>query len=295
MIRSMTGYGQGSAEVDGVRARVEVRSVNHRFVDLRLRGPAELQPRERELRRRILDRVSRGRVEVNVVLERERGPGGIPSLNRAVVEAILAAAVELERDYGVTGELDRCTVLSQPGVLAEAKEPAELDEPELGAVVQALEAALESFDEDRNREGRNLAADVAARLQDMQGRAGEVRTLASRVPEAAKAKLMKRIEALAGGTEIDPARLAQEAAILADRSDVTEEVVRLESHLAQARALVEGEPDQPVGKRMDFLVQEILREVNTINSKSADLEISRTALDLKTETEKVREQIQNLE
>ena len=111
----------------------------------------------------------------------------------------------------------------------------------------------------------------------------------------AKAKLWKRIEALAAGTEIDPVRLAQEAAILADRSDITEEIVRLESHLAQARTLASPERDEPVGKRFDFLVQEILREVNTINSKSSDLEISRTALDLKTETEKVREQIQNVE
>jgi len=295
MIRSMTGYGQGAAESGAFRVQVEVRSVNHRYFDLRLRGPSELQALERELRGRVAQHVRRGRVELNVTLERAKVRRDASALNRPKVEAILAAAAELERDFGIGGDMTRAVVMAHPGILADDGAPSALDEDEVAVLGRALDAAIEAFDGDRRREGEHLASEIAARLQSMREGTAILKSAAGRVPLAAREKLRKRIDALTAGSEIDPGRLAQEAAILADRSDITEEIVRLESHLARAHDLVTVEDGEPLGKRLDFLVQEIHREINTINSKSADLEISRTALDLKNETEKVREQIQNLE
>lgn len=291
----MTGYGKGAAELPGLRITVELRSLNNRFADLRLRLPQELYGEESEIRRRVLARVQRGRVEMGLEVERtENGDRGV-SLNRSLVRAVAEAAREVEREFGIEGRVDVNTVLALPDVLQRARPLAHLDETGRAAVYAAVDAALAALDAERRREGATLADEIRPRLARMEAIVAEIRVLAAELPAAARRKLLERIEALAPSVPFDPGRLAQEAAFLADRADVTEEIVRLEGHVRQSCSLLERPDGDPVGKRLDFLLQEIHRETNTINSKSADLEISRRALALKLDAEKVREQIQNLE
>ncbi len=290
----MTGFGRGAAESGPLRVEVQARSVNNRFADVRLRLPEELALREPEIRRRVLPAVRRGRVEIDVRLERAPEAAAGIALNRAAVAGALEAARALRDEYGVPGTLDAAAMLSLPGML-DSRVPREMSDDDLQALDRALEAALRALDADRAREGAAIARDLASRVGKMRELTDSVAALAERVPAAAKRRLVERMQALAAPVELDPARVAQEAAFLADRADITEELVRLSGHLDQAGTLLAPEDGEPVGKRFDFLLQEIHRETNTICSKSPDLEITRRALDLKAEVERVREQIQNLE
>jgi uncharacterized protein (TIGR00255 family) len=295
MIRSMTGFGRGSAGNAGLRVTVEMRSVNHRFADLRLRLPDGLASLEADLRKRVLDRIRRGRVEVDVRLDRTGSAASAALLNRPLVEGILAAARTLHDEFGVEGRVDVASVLTAPGVLEWGWGKTPLDEDGRRFVMEAVDAALSAVEDERAREGGTLREDLERRLGRMRSLVTEIAGLATRVPETLQRRLADRLKALAGTIEIDPGRIAQEAAFLAERTDVTEELVRLGAHIEQAVSLLRLADGEPAGKRLDFLLQEIHRETNTITSKSQDLEISRRALDLKAETEKVREQIQNLE
>jgi uncharacterized protein (TIGR00255 family) len=291
----MTGFGQGAVEHAEIRVSVQLRSVNNRYTDLRFRLPQELSDLEPELRRKILETVRRGRVEVSVTVERLDGQEARPVLNRSLLDELAAARQVLANEYGLGGEPDLNTVLSLPGIFRIETPEVVWDDAHRAALVEALGSALAAFDDDRMREGEALAREILRRIERMIGLVGELRNGAADVTARVRDRLLQRLESLRGDVELDPGRVAQEAAFLAERGDVTEEIVRLEGHLSQGRTLI-GEPDgKPVGKRMDFLVQEIHRETNTICSKMADLDLTRTALALKAETEKVREQVQNLE
>jgi uncharacterized protein (TIGR00255 family) len=291
----MTGFGQGSAEFGGLRLTVDLRSVNNRFTDLRFRMPGDLSDWEPRLRRRVLGKVRRGRVEITVGVTHLDGAEARPVLNRPLVEETLAARKLLADEYGIKGDLDLATALSLSGIFkTESPEIAWGDE-EREALERALDEGLEALDADRAREGESLRTEILSRLSTMTGLTREVRARAEQIPSVIREKLLQRLQALGGEVELDPARVAQEATYLADRGDVTEEIVRLEGHLAQASRLL-GQPDnEPLGKKLDFLLQEIHRETNTVCSKSSDLELTRGALALKVEAEKVREQVQNLE
>jgi uncharacterized protein (TIGR00255 family) len=291
----MTGYGQGAAEAPGLKVTVVLRSVNNRFADLKLRLPDDLVPFEQELRRKVLATVKRGRVDVDLLLERTGDSDGPLVLNRPVVEAALVAWKTLRDDYGVHGAFDLQALMRVPGVFASEGPAARLDETGRSAIDGALDQALAALDAERRREGGLLRDDLVSRVARMTGTVATIRELAAAVPQAVQKKLAERVQQLVTQVTLDPARIAQEAAFLADRSDITEELVRLEGHLAHAQALLAESDGEPVGKRLEFLLQEIHRETNTIASKSADLGISRHALDLKAEAEKIREQIQNLE
>jgi uncharacterized protein (TIGR00255 family) len=295
MIRSMTGYGQGTAEAEGLKVTVELRSVNNRFADLKLRLPDELVPFEPELRRAILATVKRGRVELDLRVERTGRANPPIVLNRPVVEGALEALRSLRDDYGIQGEWDLPTLMRVPGIFETAGRAEELDEAARAVVDRALGLALSALDAERRREGRSLATDLLARVLRMDEHVAAIRERATTVPAAMQKRIVERVQQLVTQIALDPTRVAQEAAFLADRADVTEELVRLAGHLAQTRTLLAESGGEPVGKRLDFLLQEIHRETNTIASKSADLEISRRALDLKADAEKIREQIQNLE
>jgi uncharacterized protein (TIGR00255 family) len=295
MIRSMTGYGQGFTEVEGIRFQADARSVNHRFLDLRLRLPPAFQLCEKEARGHVRSDFKRGRVEISVNLVRDESAGRGLTSDETLVRSILEASTELKNRFGLSGELDLATLLRVPGVLKEQVEVAVPGDEEKSALLRSVELAVQALDKDRAREGQTLQTEIHSRLNGMAGTVREISELAGKVPEEGRKKLLARLEKLAEGTELDPVRLAQEATILADRSDVTEEIVRLRSHIAQAAGLLETPDGDPVGKRLDFLLQEINRETNTINSKSSNLAISQLAMVMKTEGEKVREQLQNLE
>lgn len=295
MIRSMTGYGQAVVELPQMRLTIALRSVNNRFADVRLKLPQELARAESELRRKVLSRVRRGRVEVTLHVERLPDGETRPALNRDLLREALEARVVLRDEFGLEGDLDLATALSLNGMFrAEATDTA-WDDAGLEALGLAVERAVEALDQDRLREGRALQQDLLRRVERMRDLTTEARRLADGQADRIRDRLAERVQALVGDVELDPARVAQEVVLLAERADVTEEIVRLEGHVEQARALLEDTQGKPVGKRMDFLLQEIHRETNTLGSKSADLGLTRSGLALKLEAERIREQVQNLE
>jgi uncharacterized protein (TIGR00255 family) len=290
----MTGYGQGQQDAGDLRVTVELKTVNNRFADVRFRLPAELAAWEARVRRTVLSRVRRGRVELSVRFERG-GTAGTAALNRELLDTVLAGAQQLRDEHGLKGELDVARIIALPGLFRAEAPVIGTDDEQIEVLDRCLALGLDALDADRLREGQALATELLGRLRTMQDLTGAMTERAATVPATVRERLIARLDNLGADLQLDPARVAQEAALLADRCDVTEELVRLEGHLQQAIELV-GEPDgQPLGKRLDFLLQEIHRETNTVNSKSSDLELTRTALAMKAEAEKVREQVQNLE
>lgn len=296
----MTGYAQARAEYNGWGLRVSLRSVNHRFLDLRMRLPEGLEMYEPRLRQVTRERIRRGHVDVYVGID-AAGPAAV-QVNRAVAEAYLRVADELRREMQFASEPDVVAILRLPGVISGSgmTVPENEDEQERlgGQLAACLEAAIAKLDEMRRSEGAHLADEMSARLREIAKRADRIEALA----EAARPTYAKRLEArlkeLTAGAGVDPARVAQEAAILAERGDVTEEVSRLKSHVAQFARLLEGAGE--LGKRLDFLLQEMQRETNTLQAKTpgADAEgiaITGLALEIKAEIEKLREQVQNVE
>jgi len=294
VIRSMTGYGQGRQDAGDLRVTVELKTVNNRFADVRFRLPAELAGWEARVRRTVLSRVRRGRVELAVRFERDSA-SGTAALNRELLDTVLAGAQQLRDEHGLKGELDLARIITLPGLFRAETPVIGGDAEQLDVLDRCLALGLDALDTDRLREGQALATELLERLRKMQDLTSAMTERAATVPATVRERLIARLDNLGADLQLDPARVAQEAALLADRCDVTEELVRLQGHLQQATELV-GKPDgQPVGKRLDFLLQEIHRETNTVNSKSSDLELTRTALAMKAEAEKVREQVQNLE
>lgn len=287
----MTGFGRGVAEQAGVRATVDIRSVNHRFLDLKLRGASIAPAIEEAVTGRVRGAIERGAVTVSVNVQRIGAGGGGAAIDPVAAAAAHAQLAALAAQLGVPGP-DLALVLAQPGVVASGERIDE-DPP----VIPALEGALAQLDRMRATEGQALAADLTARFDELTALRTQLATLAANVPQQLTRRLSDRLakllEAQDSGGAIDPGRLAQEVALLADRSDITEELVRLASHLDQARALVAGSGSS--GRRLDFLVQEIGRELNTIGSKSTVTEISASIVDGKAILEKVREQVQNVE
>jgi uncharacterized protein (TIGR00255 family) len=291
----MTGFGRAAFTVEGVGFDVEVRATNHRFLDLRVRLPRQLAECEPELRARVGARFARGKVDVVVQLP-PGGPRERLSVDLEAAARYLEAAAALRSRHNLSGRLEVGDLLSLPGVarLVEAELPLEALRR---AMFEALEVAVERADSMRVAEGAALERElgerierVAALAQALEGRSGAVR-------DAARERLRRRAEKLAQETGLlDEARLYQEVALAADRLDVTEELVRLASHVGQFRAaLAEAGPGKPVGRRLDFLLQELGREANTLGSKVGDAEAAHLVVDMKSELERVREQVQNVE
>lgn len=285
-VRSMTGFGRGVAEQARVRATVDIRGVNHRFLDLKLRGGPLSPALEEAISTRVRAAVERGSVTVSVHLVRT---SGAPRINFQAAGAAHVQLAELARTLGMPGP-DLALVLAQPGVVALAEDDHEAPD---ACVLSATDAALAQLQTMRDAEGEALAREIAARLGELAALRERIAHLARAVPETVQARLRERLDKLLGEQPVDPGRLAQEVALLADRADVTEELVRLASHLVQARALVVAK--EPAGRRLDFLVQELGRELNTIGSKSAIAEITAQVVEGKAVLEKVREQVQNVE
>ena len=293
-MRSMTGYGRGVVERGDVRATVEVRTVNHRFLDLKLRGGQIPAAIEDAIGVRVRGAIERGAVSVAVHLA-GGAPGGVRIDGDAAVRVHRTLA-ELAARLVIPGP-DLALVLAQPGVVIAADTADDGTHAAAAVALAALDAALVQLDAMRAAEGAALATELRLRIDDLAGLRGQVAGLAATVPQHVARRLAERVKRLtddAGpAAGIDPARIAQEVALLADRADVTEELVRLASHLDQVRALVDG--PGAVGRRLDFLVQEIGRELNTIGAKSTTAEITTAVVAAKATLEKLREQVQNIE
>jgi uncharacterized protein (TIGR00255 family) len=298
--RSMTGYATARGEFEGWTIRVSVKSVNHRFLDVKLRIPDSLEPYEHRLRQVVRGRILRGHLDVHVSME--PGEAAPVHVNRELLKAYVNAAEDLRKQTGGSKELDTVSLLRLPGVitgLASALPETEEAQEQLGKVLDSyLHEALTKMDDMRRIEGRHLTDELRTRVDKINGEAEQVRELVSRLRPAFSRRLEARLRELLNGTNIEPARLAQESALLAERSDISEELDRLRSHLQQFTKLLDGAGE--MGKKLDFLLQEMHREANTMLSKtpgveSEALEITGLALEIKAEIEKLREQVQNIE
>lgn len=292
-MRSMTGFGRGAFADDRYSVSVELKTVNNRFLDIALRLGSEMQPLESAVKRTITSRVTRGRVDVN--LQYDRKDEVTYELNRPMITGFLAAMKEMQDEFGLSGEPDLNVVARLPNVMSPKKE--ELGDEFASAVDKALTAAIDDLQQMRSKEGEMLKAELAGRLDEIERRLPLIETEAGTVAEEYRVRLTKRIgEMLAKSEsqiEIDQGRLAQEVAYLSDRSDISEEIARLKTHIEHFRTIM-GE-EKEVGKRLDFLTQELNREANTITSKTNNMTVKENALQIKSEIEKIREQVQNVE
>jgi uncharacterized protein (TIGR00255 family) len=287
----MTGYGAASGQAGNCRLNVEVRSVNQRFLDLKLNVPREYGPFEPDLRRTVSGAIERGRVEVHVSRTLPPRSSGI-ALQKDVAAAYIKGWKQLQKEFGLKGPLD-LSLLASRGDLFAAAEPAADVGVEVTEVQKLLAKALAAHRKEREREGAHLRKDMQDRVKRLRATLKSLEKEAGRVAPRLKAKLEKRLAELLGGQALDPTRLVQEAAVLADRCDVHEELVRLGSHLAALDELTKS--SESVAKRFDFVLQEVNRELNTIGSKASDLEITNLVVSGKADVEKLREQIQNVE
>jgi len=298
-LKSMTGYAQAQAAENGIGLRISVRSVNHRFLDLHLRVPEGFEPLEPRIRQIVRERVRRGHLDITLRYELA-GPAAV-AVNQEVAAAYLRAAADLRTQFDMKTEPDLASILRLPGVIGASAGPVSSDDEiaRLESVVaRCLTEALDKLDQMRELEASALRDDMSGRLTSIASLAARVGILAERARPAFARRLEMRLKELLGEASIDPTRLAQEAALAAERSDVSEELARLASHVRQFESLLASGSD--VGKKLDFLLQEMQREANTLLSKTPgneaeSLEITELALEIKSEIEKLREQVQNIE
>jgi len=297
---SMTGYAQARAEVNGWAIRISVKSVNHRFLDVRFRLPEGFDVYELRMRQIVREKIHRGHLDIN--LNVQPTTAAPVQVNRELLQAYSRAAEELRQQMKNSTELDVVSLLRLPGVIGGLAPPlpeSDEEQDQLGhALDNCLRETLTKLDEMRHTEGRHLAEELRTRLERIREQADKVRELAAALTPAFARRLQSRLNELLGGTGIEPARLAQEAALLAERSDISEELDRLRSHLQQFAKLLDGAGE--LGKKLDFLLQEMHREANTMLSKTPGVEnealkITGIGLEVKAEIEKLREQVQNLE
>jgi uncharacterized protein (TIGR00255 family) len=292
MLLSMTGYGRGDARTEKGTLEVEIRSVNHRFSEISIRLPKTLSLLEGRMRERIGQRLSRGKVTVTVSLEGEEGELGRLSINHDVAGRYHNVLLELKQTYGLAGEIDLAAFLSLPDVLA--WERAELSEDQgWSLLAPALDAAVDDILDMKRREGQTLGRDLLARIDGMEAALNRIEERVPGMVGALRNRIQERLADAGNDLEYNRSRLETEIILFADRSDCTEEAVRLRSHLAMFRELVQA--PEPAGRKLNFLLQEMNRETNTIGSKTQDTVIAREVIGLKEEVEKIREQVQNFE
>ena len=292
-MKSMTGFGRGTVTEENFAVTVELKTVNNRFLDISLRLAGEMQSLESLIKRQISNKLARGRVEVN--LNYERTNEIVYELNRPMIAGYLAAMRKMQEDFSLSGEPDLNVIARLPNVLLPKKE--DLSNGFVVGVERAISAALEDLEKMRENEGEMLRSELNFRLTEIENRVPAIQSECDKVADEYRQRLTKRIgEFLAKSEsqiEIDQSRLAQEVAYLSDRSDISEEIQRLKSHIEHFRQIMTESTE--VGKRLDFLTQELNREANTIASKTNNLTVKENALGIKSEIEKIREQVQNIE
>lgn len=292
MIKSMTGYGRGEAVTASKKFTFELKAVNHRYNEIVLRLPRSLTPLEDRIRRLIQTRVTRGRVDGFLGFEECGEKNATVKVDKALAAAYYNAMKELQETLGIDGEIQLKQLIALPGVLT-VEEPADDVEEWWPVIKTAVEKALDELVHMRMVEGEQLARDLLNRAQQLTELNQSIRERSPLVVEDYRERLGARLNDYMRDGIITPDRLAAEATIFAERSSITEENVRLESHLQQMRSCLEA--GESVGRKLDFLIQEMNREINTIASKASDLEISRAVVEAKSELEKIREQVQNIE
>ncbi|MDH4163442.1 MAG: YicC family protein [Nitrospirota bacterium] len=293
MIRSMTGFGRGDQSGERGGYSVEMRSVNNRYLDVQVKTPRNLGALEPRIRKAVQGSFARGRIDVFVNRTGSDAAAVKLTADHHLAEQYLTIVRELQHRFSLPGEVSVATVLGLPDVISREDSS---DDPEAlwSMLAPALDQAMERLRTMRSDEGAALAGDIAGRLESIASMTSVVRDRAPETVEQARRRMTETVARILK-EQPDPQRIAQEIAILAERTDVTEELTRLDSHLTQFRRLLAGTDGDPVGRKLDFLIQEMGREVNTIASKAMDSHIAMTVVTMKAELEKIREQVQNIE
>ena len=294
MIRSMTGYGRAESTLAGKKLVVEIKSLNHRNLESSVRLPVFLAPVEVDIKKRAVERISRGRVEINISINSDSSANGGDNLeaNLPLISSYYSLMTDLKEKFNLSDEITLATLVNLKGSIYNSE--VEINPEEAWDTIRkALDDSIDSLIHMKEVEGRLLYEDFVARLDIV---SAYMKELESRIPQVAddyQKRLSERIRELTDGMECDESRLIQEVAIMAEKSDITEEIVRFKSHIKQFGDMLNS--DTAIGRKMDFLFQEMHREINTIGSKSNDLTISGNVIEIKTELAKLREQVQNIE
>ena len=292
MVYSMTGYGKGNAVLNGKDITVEIKSVNHRYFEYSSRMSRFFAFLEDKIKKQINETVSRGKVEMSLAIKTVEQTDTVVEADVALAKSYYEALCKISDELGLDNPADVTSIARYEGVLTQNK--SEEDTEQLAKDVSSVVAmALDEFMKMKTAEGEKLYADVMSRLATIENIVTEIETIAPLRTQKYQERLYQKLQTILQDTQIDSQRILTEAAIFADKVAVDEETVRLRSHIAQYRDILGGDPRQ--GRKLDFLTQELNREANTIGSKSNDLEVTRKVVDIKSEIEKIREQIQNME
>jgi uncharacterized protein (TIGR00255 family) len=293
MLKSMTGYGRGESVAGNEKVVAEVRSVNHRFLDVSVKTSKILLPLEQNIKKTVSSYVSRGKVDVFIQFEPIENSEKNICLKKSVTKHVYELLQQLKKDTAVSGDIDLSTLLYFKDIIFE-EEQKDLDVSGYWLSIKPpLEQALLSVKNMQNTEGEEISKDINSRLKSISEVIDEIEKIFPESLDSRQTSLKERIKKICEGIEINEDRMLQEIAIIADRSDITEELIRAKSHIKQFIDLLQF-PDEPIGRKLEFLLQEINREVNTIGSKACDSEISLKAVVIKNELEKIREQVQNV-
>ena len=289
----MTGFSRYENQNEDLTCKVEIRSVNNRFIDINTRLPKSLAPLELPLKKMVKSKCARGSFDISIAIEKNGDSEANLEVapNLPLASEYLNAFKKIQEGLGLKGEIDINTILSQRDVVKPELKKVEDSSEEI--VLQTVDKTLIDLVKMREDEGKNLEKDILNQISSIKALGKLISTKQSITVQEFQDKLKEKIQSLTTGIEIDPARIAQESALLADRCDVTEELVRLESHLDQFNKLVASH--EPQGRKLEFLTQEINREVNTMGSKTIDLEVSKAVIEMKSCLEKIREQLANIE
>ncbi len=292
MLNSMTGYGRVKAETSSHEITLEIRSVNHRYLDINIKVPRVYGFLEDKIKSHLTTALVRGKVDIYLSMRAKDGADTKITPNMAIIDGYMAALRSIAQRFGVSCDVTALDLAHLPDAMSAEKENPNQDEL-TASVMPVLIQALEEYNVMRRREGEALCADILQRADRIEELVRHVEARSPDTVEEYRQRLSARMTELLDGSDIQEQRILNEAALFADKVSVTEETVRLHSHLDQLRRMVSG--DQAVGRKLDFLIQELNREANTIGSKANDYEIAKTVVDLKAEIEKIREQVQNLE
>ncbi len=292
MIRSMTGYGKQSLNVEKREYQVEIKSVNHRYLDINIKLPKSISYLEDTIKKEISAKIKRGKIDVFITFENNSQEGKNITINKELAKLYIEQLKELAQEEKILNNIEVMDIAKLPDILIVKND--EEDEKIQNELIEVVQGAISKIIEMKNIEGNKIEQDLLQRIDKIENKIVEISAKSTGLIEEYVVKLEKRIKEILKTEELDKSRLAQEVVIYADKCSIEEEVTRLESHIYQFRNLISNN-NETIGKKLDFLIQEMNRETNTIGSKANNLEITNGVIDIKTELEDIREQIQNIE
>lgn len=292
MIRSMTGYGKGSLNIEGREYQVEIKSVNHRYLDINIKMPRTLSYLEETVKKEISEKIKRGKIDVFITFENNSQEGRNIKINKELAKIYINQLKELAQEENISSNIEVIDIAKFPEILTIKID--EEDEKIKNEIIQATKEATDKIVEMKSIEGQKIAQDLLERIEKIENKIEEISKKSTGLIEEYVVKLEKRIKEILQTEEVDKTRLAQEVVIYADKCSIEEEITRLKSHIYQFKNLI-ADNNETIGKKLDFIIQEMNRETNTIGSKANNLEITNGVIDIKTELEDIREQVQNIE